>query len=134
VQGPTAKPATAEPAEADRKQEIVAAFLAASRNGDFDALLAVLDPDVVLRADNSAVRAGATAEVRGAQAVAETSKDGRARRGWRWSTERLARCGLRADRRELFLCSRLAGGRIVSIDLVADPERLLQSDLKLLEG
>jgi len=76
VQGPTAKPATAEPAEADRKQEIVAAFLAASRNGDFDALLAVLDPDVVLRADNSAVRAGATAEVRGAAGVGQRS-------GWR---------------------------------------------------
>ncbi len=45
--------------ERGRKQEIVAAFLAASRSGQFDALLAVLDPDVVLRADLATVRMGA---------------------------------------------------------------------------
>jgi hypothetical protein len=63
-----------------RQQEIVNAFLAASRGGDFDALLlAVLDPDVVVRADRAAVQIGASPEVRGAAAVAETFK-GRARR------------------------------------------------------
>ena len=71
----------------DRQREIVGAFLAASRQGDFDALLAVLAPDVVLRADALAVRAAARAgagapslsdEVRGARAVAEAFK-GRAR-------------------------------------------------------
>jgi hypothetical protein len=55
-----------------------AAFLAASREGNFDALLALLDPDVLLRADEAAVAAGATREVRGGPAVAETFK-GRAR-------------------------------------------------------
>src|ERR671932_583336 len=49
-----------------RQREVVDAFLAASRDGDFDALLAVLDPDVVLRADSGAVLAGASREVRGA--------------------------------------------------------------------
>ncbi len=53
-------------------------FLAASRDGDFDALLAVLDPDVVLRADPAAVQEGAAKEVRGAPAVADTFS-GRAR-------------------------------------------------------
>src|ERR687897_1544441 len=51
-----------------RQREVVDAFLAASRGGDFDALLAVLDPDVVLRADYGA--AGASRMVRGARAVA----------------------------------------------------------------
>lgn len=52
-----------------RRREIVDAFLAASRRGDFAALLAVLDPDVVLRADEHAVRLGSTGKVVGAEAV-----------------------------------------------------------------
>jgi hypothetical protein len=56
----------------------VEAFLAASRNGDFGALLALLDPEVVLSADADAVRVGAAELVRGAEAVAETFS-GRAR-------------------------------------------------------
>jgi hypothetical protein len=50
---------------------VVDAFLAASRDGDFDALLAVLDPDVVVRADLAALPVGASREVRGAPAVAK---------------------------------------------------------------
>jgi len=53
-----------------RQREVVDAFLAAARAGDFDALVAVLDPDVVLRAYAGAVAAGASREVRGAAAVA----------------------------------------------------------------
>src|SRR5438067_1495687 len=64
--------ATAPDADLTRQREVVDAFLAASRAGDFDALLAVLDPDVVLRADRAAVQAGAAREVRGAAAVAHT--------------------------------------------------------------
>ncbi|MGO4838836.1 sigma-70 family RNA polymerase sigma factor, partial [Rhizobiaceae sp. 2RAB30] len=56
----------------DRQREVVEAFLAASRGGDFDALLAVLDPDVVLRADARAAQLGAVAEIRGAAVVAAT--------------------------------------------------------------
>ena len=52
-----------------RQAELVDAFLAAARNGDFAALLAVLDPDVVLRADETAVRLGAAPETRGAAGV-----------------------------------------------------------------
>src|SRR5437588_645109 len=67
------------PADRARQRAVVDAFLAASRGGDFDALLALLDPDVVLRADQAAVRSGGIAEeVRGAAAVAETFA-GRAR-------------------------------------------------------
>src|SRR5712692_5689862 len=55
----------APPPEADRtrQREVVDAFLAASRGGDFDALLALLDPGVVLRADRAAVQMGASSEV-----------------------------------------------------------------------
>src|SRR5213593_1837753 len=70
--------ATAGDADRTRQRALVDAFLAASRGGDFAALLAVLDPDVVLRADPAAVRAGASSEVRGAAAVAKTFS-GRAR-------------------------------------------------------
>ncbi|TMG09009.1 MAG: sigma-70 family RNA polymerase sigma factor [Chloroflexi bacterium] len=59
-------------------REIVDAFLAASRGGDFEGLLAMLDPDVVVRADEEAVKLGAEREVRGAAAAARTFA-GRAR-------------------------------------------------------
>src|SRR5881398_2603519 len=52
------------------QREVVDAFLAAAREGDFEALVAVLDPDIVLRADSGALRAPASREVRGAEAVA----------------------------------------------------------------
>src|SRR4029453_16941820 len=60
----------APPPDADlaRQRAVVDAFLAASREGDFDALVALLDPHVVLRADRAAVRTGASEEVRGAAA------------------------------------------------------------------
>ncbi len=71
-------------ADRERQRELVSAFLAASRRGDFSALLALLDPEVVLHADATAVamsqaRAGAgtpmlTREIRGREAVAETFK------------------------------------------------------------
>src|SRR2546430_4196538 len=70
--------ATVPDADLTLQREVVDAFLAASRGGNFDALLAVLDPDVVVRADSAAVRMGASREVRGAAAVAKTFS-GRAR-------------------------------------------------------
>ena len=59
-------------ADPARQREVVDAFLAASRGGDFDALVGLLDPDVVLQADAAAVSMGSPAEVRGAMAVAGT--------------------------------------------------------------
>src|SRR5215469_14391417 len=64
-------------ADGIRQSRLVSAFLAASRNGDFAALLAVLDPDVVLHADEAAVKLGTVPEIRGAREVAAFS--GRAR-------------------------------------------------------
>jgi RNA polymerase sigma-70 factor (ECF subfamily) len=74
VQGATASPG-AGPA---REREIVSAFLAASRGGDFEALVRLLDPDVVLRADRHSVEAAAANEARGAPALASELRGPRA--------------------------------------------------------
>ncbi len=119
-------------ADLTRQREIVDAFLAASRDGDFEALLAVLDPDVVLRADSSAVRAGASREVRGAPAVADTFS-GRARfaqpalvngaAGAVWAPR---------GRPRVVFGFTIARGKIVEIDILVDPTRLHQLDLAIL--
>src|SRR5918997_3895300 len=57
-------------ADLEAQREVVEAFLAAARDGDFEALVAVLDPDVVVRSDGGAGRPDATIVVRGAEAVA----------------------------------------------------------------
>ena len=127
--------ATVPDADLTRQRAVVDAFLAASRGGDFDALLAVLDPDVVLRADRAAVRAaGASAqEVRGAPAVAGTFA-GRARAarpalingaaGAVWAP---------GGQPRVVFGFTIARGKIVAIDLLADPERLRQLDLAILD-
>ena len=61
---------SAPDADPARQRVVVDAFLAASRNGDFEALVALLDPDIVLEADAAAARMGSPEAVRGAQAVA----------------------------------------------------------------
>jgi RNA polymerase sigma-70 factor (ECF subfamily) len=120
-------------ADAARQAELVKAFLAASRGGDFAALLGVLDPDVVLRADPTAVQAGALAEVRGAPAVAKQFA-GRALAalpafvdgtpGAVWAITRGApRAAFRFTTRH---------GKISEIDIVFDPRQLRQLDLVIL--
>ena len=116
----------AAPPEADvtRQRQIVDAFLVASRGGDFDALLAILDPDVVLRADPAAVRMGASEEVLGAAAVAGTFS-GRARAAQPALVNGAA--GLvwaQKGAPQVVFDFTIVDGRIVEIDLVADPERL----------
>ena len=115
---------TVPDADLARRREIVRAFLAASREGDFDALMALLDPDVVLRADPATVAMGAAPEVRGVAAVAETFS-GRARVaepalldgevGAVWAP---------GGRPRVVFGFTITQGRIVEIELVADPERL----------
>ncbi|MGH3776868.1 MAG: hypothetical protein ACRDRR_14270 [Pseudonocardiaceae bacterium] len=108
----------------------------ASRGGDFDALLAVLDPDVVLRADRAAAPSGALREVRGAAAVAERALtfSGRAR----FAQPALVNGAVGvvvAPRGRLFvvLGFTITRGKIVEVDVVADPERLRQLDLAVLD-
>jgi hypothetical protein len=114
---------------------VVAAFLAAARRGDFEALLAVLDPDVELRADPAAVPAGLPREVAGAAAVAsQASAFSRRARFARLALVNGAVGVIVAPRGRLFLVltPTVAGDRITEIDVVADRDRLGQFDLSVL--
>ncbi|MFF3326000.1 RNA polymerase sigma factor SigJ [Streptomyces sp. NPDC002889] len=117
------------------QQEVVAAFLTAARGGEFDALVAVLDPDVVLRSDGGTFRPGAV--VHGAAAVA-----GRAITFARFAeTARPALVNgaagvvAAAGGKPLSVMAfTVTGGRIVEIDILNDPERLARLDLTFLTG
>jgi RNA polymerase sigma factor (sigma-70 family) len=123
VQGTSALPDT----DPTRQRAVVDAFLAAARAGDFDALLAVLDPEVVLRADGGAGLIGPSRIVRGAAEVA----------GQALTFARLAPLSRPAtvngapgavtvvDGRVLSIAGfTVIGGRIVEIDILADPDRI----------
>jgi len=125
---------TAPDTDLTRQREIVEAFLAASRNGDLGALVTALDPDVVLRSDQTVVRmGGGEAEVRGAAAVAGTFS-GRARAarlalvngmpGAVWAT---------GGHPRVVFGFTITGGKISAVSLRADPAVLSELDLVLLE-
>jgi RNA polymerase sigma factor (sigma-70 family) len=127
--------ATSPGADLTRQREVVAAFLAAARGGDFEALLAVLDPDVVLRADSGAVPAGASREVRGAPAVAEQALTfSRLSPFVRPALVNGAAGVVVAPGGRPFAVMgfTITRGKIVEIDILADPERLRQLDLAVL--
>ena len=115
-----------------RQAALVDAFLAAARKGDFDRLLSLLDPDVVLRTDEHAVELGAAPETRGKELVAEFSRylrggrrallDGAAAAVW-----------MPGGRLRVVWRFTTSGDRITGIELIADPERLAGLDLVVLE-
>ena len=128
--------ALAPDADLARQREVVDAFFAASRDGDFDTLLAVLDPDVVLRIDGGAVRAGLSREVRGAAAVAEqTLTFSRLSPFVRRALVNGVAGVVVAPRGRPFAVMgfTVRGGKIVEIDVLADPERLGRLDLAVLD-
>jgi RNA polymerase sigma-70 factor (ECF subfamily) len=114
--------------------DVVEAFLAAARDGDFDALVAVLDPDVVLRADGGVK--GLSRHARGAETVASGAL-------------MFSRLGLAFQRALVngapgvvslrdgkpFSVGAFAikGGKVVEMDILADPDRLAGLDLKILD-
>jgi RNA polymerase sigma factor (sigma-70 family) len=127
--------------EADRarQREVVDAFLAASREGNFEALLALLDPDVVLRADREAVEASAArashgapalaAELRGARAVAAGFK-GRAQAARPALVDGLpGAVWALAGRPRVAFAFTLSQGRIVAIEVIMEASRLAELDL-----
>ena len=126
--------ATVPDADLNRQREVVDAFLAAARGGDFDALVAVLDPDVVLRSDRGAVPADASREVRGAPAVARRAAKERARAA-RPALVNGAVGVVVAPRGRLLMVLgfTIRGGKIVEIDAIADPARLRKLDLAVLD-
>jgi RNA polymerase sigma-70 factor (ECF subfamily) len=126
---------TAPPPDADvsAQWEVVDAFLAAARGGDFDALVAVLDPDVVLRADGGL--AGLSRHVRGAATVASQAL--------MWSRVDLTMrralvngaaglVSLRDGKPFSVAAVTVRGGKIAQIDILADPARLERLDLAIL--
>jgi RNA polymerase sigma-70 factor (ECF subfamily) len=120
-------------ADLSRQRQIVNAFLAASRGGDFNALLAVLDPNVVLRADATAIQTAAAtrwggrpelpSEVHGARAVAETLQGRSGARAALLDDIPGAVVAMGGQVRAAWTFA-FAKGKIVGIDLVMDPERL----------
>jgi RNA polymerase sigma factor (sigma-70 family) len=129
----------AKDADLAYQRDVVDAFLAASREGSFDALLAVLDPDVVIRADRAAVSRGAAKQINGVQAVARAFRilmgrtpftqlvlvdgavgiviaDPMVSRGWHLFLLRLT----------------IRGGKIVAIDVIADSAYRQQLHLAVL--
>ena len=117
------------------QREIVSAFIAAARSGDLDGLLAVLDPNVVLRADRGTLPSGASKVIRGSRAVA-----GQALNSSRATRDDVSVKGALVNGAagvvvfaggEPFsvMGFTVAGGKIIAIDVLADPARLRQLDL-----
>ncbi|MCW5694879.1 MAG: sigma-70 family RNA polymerase sigma factor [Pseudolabrys sp.] len=117
----------------DRQSEMVGAFIAASRDGNFEALLTMLDPDVVMRADDAAFAIGGIRELRGAKAVA-TSFNGRARAARPALVDGLpAFVVFLGGYLRIVVMLSFTGGRIAGIDAVADRARLGNFDIELLD-
>lgn len=128
--------ATVSKTDLHQQQQVVNAFLTALRGGDFEGLLAVPDPDVVVRVDEAAARPGAPREIRGAanwakgaiafsqlaRMVQPMLVDGAVGLVW-------------APRGRLFRVLRfsIAGGKITSVQVIADPARLRELDLAVLQ-
>jgi RNA polymerase sigma-70 factor (ECF subfamily) len=123
---------SAPPSNADvaRQREVVDAFFAAARAGDFDALVSLLDPDVVARTDGP--RPGVSAVVRGAERVAKRATAG-ARPGAVMHPVLVNGAagvvGTVDGRAFVVMGFTVANGRIVAVDVVADPERIDRLDL-----
>ncbi len=132
VQGEKAIP----DADLDTQREVVDAFLAAAREGDFEGLLEVLDPDVVLRADSGAVAIGSGRVVRGAAKVArQASAFSRLDIDVRPALVNgaVGTVTLRDGRPFAIAGFTIRDRRIVEMDVLADPERLSQLDLTILD-
>jgi RNA polymerase sigma factor (sigma-70 family) len=132
VQGEATVPDT----DLGRQREVVDAFFAAARDGDFDALVAVLDPDVVLRSDGGVLRPDASVVVRGATTVAAQALTfARLSPFVRPALVNGAAGVVVAPRGRPFsvMAFTVKDGKIVEIDGLADPERLRQLDLAVLD-
>jgi len=117
-----------------RQRRVVDAFFAASRDGDFAALLGVLDPDVELRIDGGVLRADASLALHGANAVAShTATYSSLYPFVRPALVNGAAGAVVAPRGHVFsvMAFTVTNGRIVQIDVLLDPERLEQLDLSI---
>jgi RNA polymerase sigma factor (sigma-70 family) len=122
------QPETTRRADRLRQSALVAAFIAAARNGDFEALLGLLDPGVVLRADDQAVKLGAASETRGAEPVAAFLQRARGVRAALIDGAAVA-VWMPGGQPRVVLDFTTSGQRITAVDAIADPDRLGQLDL-----
>ena len=132
--GPDADPAAG--ARLARQRKLTEAFMAASRGGDLEGLIAVLDPDVVLHSDATTSPSGVPLTVRGAAAVAGGARAASARsRYGRVALVNGAPGLIMAPRGRLLiaLAFTFSGDKISQIDVIADPDRLAALDLALLD-
>ncbi|MGH2905017.1 MAG: sigma-70 family RNA polymerase sigma factor [Solirubrobacteraceae bacterium] len=117
-----------------RQRQIVDAFFAASRDGDFDALVALLDPDVELRIDGGVLREQASLVLRGAPAVAgHTTTYAKLHPFVKPAFVNGAAGAVVAPHGRLFsvMAFTVTNGRITQIDALLDPERLAQLELSI---
>ena len=118
-----------------RQREVVSAFFAAARDGDFDALVAVLHPDVILRSDGGVVRARHTVVLEGAEIVAGQALSFGSLSPFAIPALINGTAGVvvaNAGRPLSVMAFAVVDGRIASIDVLADPERLARLDLSAL--
>jgi RNA polymerase sigma factor (sigma-70 family) len=114
------------------QHKAVSAFLAAARDGDFDALIVMLDPDVVLRADDTVVQAFGPRELRGAQVVAASlAKRARGLRPALLDGVMVAAWAPKDQPLRVFSFV-ITDGKIAEIEIIADPTRLGELDVALL--
>jgi RNA polymerase sigma-70 factor (ECF subfamily) len=117
-----------------RCRSVVDAFFAASRDGDFDALLNVLDPDVELRIDGGVLRAGASLLLQGADDVAaHTATYSKLYPFVRPALVNGAAGAVVAPQQRVFsvMAFTVTNGKIVQIDVLLDPERLERLGLSI---
>lgn len=119
-------------ADYDRRKNVVAAFLAASRDGDFSGLLAVLDPDVVFHADADAVRLGSLAETHGAQAVATNFKGKATAAKLALIDGQLGLAVILGGQLKVVVLMEVEGDQIIAIDSIADPTRIAACEVEYL--
>jgi ketosteroid isomerase-like protein len=127
--------ATVPDADLSRQREVVDAFFAAARGGDFDALVAVLDPDIVLRSDGGVMRPGASVVIRGAPAVAEQALTFARLSPFVRAALVNGAAGVvvaAGGRPFSVMGFTIVGGKIVAIDAITDPERLQRLELAVL--
>jgi RNA polymerase sigma-70 factor (ECF subfamily) len=129
-------------ADRARQRQVVDAFLAASRDGDFEGLLAVLDPEVVVRADDAAVAAAAANQAQGAPMLSSRARSARAAAEIFLGRARAAQPALvegsvgaawaPGGRPRAVFAITIDRGKIVEIEMIADPERIGRLDVELL--
>ena len=133
IQGPPAAP----PVRLARQRQVAEAFLTAARGGDLDGLLAVLDPEVVLHADAAAAPAGVPVTIHGAEAVARNARAASVRSRFSGIALVNGTPGIvmaTRGRLAIVLAFAIADDKISRIDVIADPARLEELHLAVLDG